>query len=382
MYLFRPVSLTIKPSLIIGFLSLMTGFSMLVGVLIQPPAFLPSRAIPLDIRDYRLTDVGTAPAPGTSDNSLPSSLAQITEWDSLLTASRQIPQSTDQKTDQKTDQRLDQATSIQRPSTAPARPSRNRQDIPKPGVVSKAVLSYALPKLTAANRSADFVGFEVPAIMTTSLPAGLDALPVPQKKELFVRLLLPLILSANDEIIQHQLRLEKSLSSGADRQSSYLANHYGMKEFDPDNAVDIAELRKRIQPIPVSLAMAQAAIESGWGSSRFALQGNALFGQWAWKASAGLKPLEGSNSKAVVRSFPDLMSSVRAYMKNLNSHRAYSDLRDMRAEILSEGRQPTGIELAIHLDNYAEIGQAYVQKLQTIISSNRFYYLEQVVLSR
>ena len=381
MYLFRPISLTIKPSLIIGFLSVMMGVSVLVGVVIKPPALLPSQATPFQFQDYRLADLD-----GAADQEKPvgkrrqTDIGQYDQDNDLQVISRDLA-GTDQVSSDgidnlRTSSDLASHLDVKKPDQRRTKPA----NIPTSMAVSEAVLTYALPKLNAANKPSDFAGFQVPAVMTQSLPKGLDALPVAQKKELFVRMLLPMILSANDEIIQHQLRLEKSLSAGANRQTSYLASLYGMKDFDPGNTADIIELRQRIQPIPVSLALAQAAIESGWGSSRFALQGNALFGQWAWKASAGLKPLEGSNSKAVVRSFPDLMSSVRAYMKNLNSHRAYGELRAMRAEILAEGRQPTGIELAIHLDNYAEIGQAYVQKLQTIISSNRFHYLEQVRL--
>ena len=126
----------------------------------------------------------------------------------------------------------------------------------------------------------------------------------------------------------------------------------------------------RADVIPVSLALAQAAVESGWGTSRFAVQGNALFGQWAWKESAGLKPLQASNDRAVVRSFPNLFGSVRAYMHNLNTHSSYGDLRRQRARLADRDERGKGYALAGNLDRYAEIGMEYVDKLRTIIRVN------------
>ena len=122
--------------------------------------------------------------------------------------------------------------------------------------------------------------------------------------------------------------------------------------------------------VPVSLALAQAAIESGWGTSRFALQGNALFGQWAWQKDAGLKPARASNSEAVVRSFPNLFGSVRAYMHNLNTHPRYATFRARRHLLRRRTQSDLGYQLSNFLDGYAEIGEVYVAKLKTLIRSN------------
>ena len=122
----------------------------------------------------------------------------------------------------------------------------------------------------------------------------------------------------------------------------------------------------------MGLALAQAAVESGWGTSRFARQGNALFGQWAWTDSAGMRPLAASNDHAVVRSFGSLLESVRAYMHNLNTHQNYKRFRDARYSLKPQAEEVKAIRLAAYLDSYAEIGQAYVKKLLAVMSSNNF----------
>ena len=137
--------------------------------------------------------------------------------------------------------------------------------------------------------------------------------------------------------------------------------------------IKLAELLlHRVDTIPVALALAQAAVESGWGTSRFAQQGNALFGQWAWTESAGMRPLAASNERAVVRSFGSLFESVRAYMHNLNTHQNYSRFRDARYHLRPQAEKIKASRLATYLDSYAEIGQAYVKKLLAVMSSNNF----------
>ena len=151
------------------------------------------------------------------------------------------------------------------------------------------------------------------------------------------------------------------------------------------DAVNIDEfvrlVNERVLPVPTSLALAQAAIESGWGTSRFSIQGNALFGQWSWSPESGLKPLEASNSQAVVRSFPEIQGSVTAYMKNLNSHYAYQEFRELRNSYVSDGKWPDGLDLASAMHPYAEIGDYYVDTIKNIIMQNnlgRFDFSELV----
>ena len=145
-----------------------------------------------------------------------------------------------------------------------------------------------------------------------------------------------------------------------------------MANFEGDSTALEDELLSRIAPIPTSLALAQAAVESGWGQSRFAKEGNALFGQWAWRADQGIKPLDASNSRAVIRSFATIYDSVFAYMHNLNTHYAYQDLRTVRAQELEQSDRVSGIKLARYLTAYAELGEKYVYVLQSMILQNRF----------
>jgi uncharacterized FlgJ-related protein len=127
----------------------------------------------------------------------------------------------------------------------------------------------------------------------------------------------------------------------------------------------------RVDIIPPSLALAQAAEESGWGTSRFADVGNALFGQWTW--SEGIAPLEQREGKGDYRiaKFDSPLDSVRAYMLNLNTHAAYRSLRERRREMRVRGDQLSGWELAETLTSYSERGAAYVETLHTIMRVNR-----------
>ena len=222
---------------------------------------------------------------------------------------------------------------------------------------------------------------EVPSIFVKAVPRGLNNLPIEDKKAIFIRLMLPLILNANREIWEQREILELA-KNATDYQA--VMNIAMMYKINTD-AVGMDELiilaNERVLPVPTSLALAQAAIESGWGSSRFSIQGNALFGQWSWLPESGLKPLEASNSQAVVRSFPDLQSSVTAYMKNLNTHFAYQEFRELRNSYISDGKWPNGLDLAPAMHPYAEIGEHYVNSIKNIITQNnlvRFDYSELV----
>jgi Bax protein len=133
---------------------------------------------------------------------------------------------------------------------------------------------------------------------------------------------------------------------------------------------DLSVLKIRMDEIPVSLAIAQAAKETGWGTSRFAQQGNALFGQWTWSGE-GLKPKEADKNEGhKVMRFNVLQASVRAYQRNLNTHSSYEDFRLARAELRDQGRSLDSMVLSKYLDKYAETGNQYVEVLQKIIKQN------------
>ena len=134
---------------------------------------------------------------------------------------------------------------------------------------------------------------------------------------------------------------------------------------------DLSKLKIRMDEIPVSLAIAQAAKETGWGSSRFAQEGNALFGQWTWSGE-GLKPKEADENKGhKVMKFNVLQASVRAYQRNLNTHSSYKAFRKARAELRDLDKPLDSIVLSKYLNKYAETGNQYVEVLQKIILQNK-----------
>ena len=197
------------------------------------------------------------------------------------------------------------------------------------------------------------------------------------QKQSFINLVLPLILAANDELLQRREAVQAAVQAHDRDKLDQWAVLYRIEAEKLDDTGLAERLLRRVDTIPVALALAQAAVESGWGTSRFVRQGNALFGQWAWTESAGMRPLAASNDRAVVRSFGSLLESVRAYMHNLNTHQNYKRFRDARYRLKPQTEAIKARRLAAYLDSYAEIGQAYVEKLLVIISSNNFdHYAE------
>ena len=229
------------------------------------------------------------------------------------------------------------------------------------------------------------VAFEdgmVPSHNKVKIPDGIETLTVPARKQAFIELLLPLIIKANDVILQRRDKLKAAIEAGDSETIQQLANLYGLRKFDGTQEALHAQLLNRIAPVPHSLALAQAAVESGWGQSRFAKEGNALFGQWAWSADQGIKPLDASNSRAVIRSFATIYDSVFAYIHNLNTHYAYQDFRDVRAQDIAQDKRISGLKLARYLTAYAELGEKYVYTLQSMILQNRFDIYETYRLAR
>ena len=210
---------------------------------------------------------------------------------------------------------------------------------------------------------------EVPRLFVVRL-SDLRPLDTDLRKERFKQTILPLILRANEDIA----RQRKAVIQGIETEDNDLLRSFAKRYRMPASLIDkqgwTDELLLRVAPIPVSIALAQAAIESGWGQSRFALEGNALFGQWVWNDKLGIKAANQSDPRASVRRFPDLLSSVRAYMFNLNSHRAYGSFRDIRSRRMAAPDEISVNEVIEGLSNYAQNGDAYVGKIRRIISQN------------
>ena len=191
-----------------------------------------------------------------------------------------------------------------------------------------------------------------------------------ERKELFIQIVLPLILQENNYIRLDRKKLFAILNKN---NNTNLEKKWLIKKFKQYGvpSKDLSVLKIRMDEVPVSLAIAQAAKETGWGTSRFAQEGNALYGQWTWTGN-GLKPKgadQDQNHK--VMTFKVLQASVRAYQRNLNTHSSYMNFRAARAELRDAKKPLDSLELSKHLDKYAETGEEYVEILQKIIKQNK-----------
>ena len=191
-----------------------------------------------------------------------------------------------------------------------------------------------------------------------------------KRKEFFIQIVLPLIIKENNNIKLDRVTLFNIInkSNNTISEINWLEKKY--KQYGVKSK-DLSTLKIRMDEIPVSLAIAQAAKETGWGTSRFAQEGNALFGQWTWSGE-GLKPKdsEGDAGHKVMK-FNVLQASVRAYQRNLNTHSSYKDFRKARAELRDSRKPLDSIKLSKYLNKYAETGIQYIEVLQKIIMQNK-----------
>ena len=211
----------------------------------------------------------------------------------------------------------------------------------------------------------------VKPIYFTQFPRDLDNLQsVKLKKETFIQIVLPLIVAENEKILEDREKLKtlvgKKFTTDAEKQ--WLRQklfEYKVKKQD------LEELLLRMDMIPVSIALAQAAKESGWGTSRFALEGNAIFGQWTWDGQ-GIAPLDRDGDKNhKILKFPILRASVKAYKNNLNTHKSYNKFRERRKQFRNKNKSIKGLDLTDTLKNYAQTGSEYTKILNQIIKQNR-----------
>lgn len=203
----------------------------------------------------------------------------------------------------------------------------------------------------------------------------LDELPsVDDRKVTFISIVLPMILRVNEGILG-QRRLVEAVVACRDRgQLPGPALQTRIQGFHDRYGTDgdLDALLRRMDVVPPSLAIAQAAIESGWGTSRFVVLGNALFGQRTTNPARGMRPANLSDTTPVrVAAFDHLVASVNSYVHNLNTHPAYRTFRDRRIAFRRSGGEPDGLALAATLAAYSARGQGYVRDLQSIIRANR-----------
>ena len=198
-----------------------------------------------------------------------------------------------------------------------------------------------------------------------------------KRKSLFIKIILPLILEENNRILLDRKRLFRILNKNKNSKKEINWLNIKFKQYGVLNK-DIPTLKVRMDIVPVSLALAQAAKETGWGTSRFALEGNALFGQWTWSGN-GIKPAGAEdNTKHKVMKFKVLKASVRAYQRNLNTHLSYKSFRQLRAQLRDDNKQLDSLILADQLNNYAETGKEYTKILKQIIQQNSLKDFDEV----
>lgn len=229
----------------------------------------------------------------------------------------------------------------------------------------------------------------VPRVFLPAMPRDWRKLAkVTERKRAFTMIVLPLILHANEILLKENERL-RTLSARIEAKKALsernriwvlkLAELYKVKAAKVTGEV-VRALRHRVDIVPPSLAIAQAAIESGWGTSRFATQGNALFGQWSNDKGGNMIPARRDAGRTyAIQRFGSLLASVKAYMRNLNTHRAYRKFRAARAKIRAAGEEVAGRPLAKLLGSYSQQGPKYVSALASIMEKNRLAALDRAV---
>tara|TARA_B100001564_G_scaffold347930_1_gene349238 strand:- start:1983 stop:2933 length:951 start_codon:yes stop_codon:yes gene_type:complete len=214
-------------------------------------------------------------------------------------------------------------------------------------------------------------------VIFSSLPRDfMDIQPVIERKRLFINTLIPIIYSENLQILNDRKKILDwwRESDGENFSRDFwpqwlfeLSEKYGSSDSNLGN------LLIRVDIIPISLALAQAAIESGWGTSRYSREGNAVFGQYTFDESKGLKPKDrNKNDEFFIKKFSNLSESVRSYLKNINTHLAYADFREERKKLRMSGENLSGYKLVNFLKDYSERREFYIKDVKEIMSSNNF----------
>ena len=223
-------------------------------------------------------------------------------------------------------------------------------------------------------------GSRVKPVYLSKLPKDLKKIKSTQKKkDTFIKIVMPLILDENNKILENRKKLFKILSKQNNSRGEKVWLKRRFEDYEIKNE-DVTELKVRMDIIPVSIAIAQAAKESGWGTSRFALEGNAMFGQWTY-GKDGISPLKREKNKGhKILKFPMLRSSVQAYKNNLNTHSGYREFREKRAELRRKNKKISGVDLVDFLHNYAATGKEYTKILKQIINQNDLTDFDNAIL--
>ncbi|MBA54932.1 MAG: glucosaminidase [Pseudomonadales bacterium] len=246
-------------------------------------------------------------------------------------------------------------------------------------------INYSLENWQTGDRS-------VPRVYLLNIPdrwrtqyAG--ELSTADKKRYFFFMLAPMVLRANETIARQRAFIEgmrqvKTWSAEDLQQLEGIAREYRVAApVSYSDAKAFSSLLERVDVVPASLAMAQAAIESGWGTSRFASEGNALFGQWTWGEDAIVpERVRTELGNYGIKAFRTPFESITAYMHNLNTHQAYAELRQLRARARKDNQAVSGTALAAGLMKYSERGEAYVKELRALIRVNQLREVDKAYL--
>ena len=220
-------------------------------------------------------------------------------------------------------------------------------------------------------------------IIFSSLPEDFMNLePVQTRKDLFIKTILPIIFLENQKILKER---NKILQWWIDTDGELIKRDFWPQwlkdisnkySYDKDN---IGDLLMSVDIIPISLVLSQAAIESGWGTSRYAREGNAIFGQYTFKQEIGILPKERPDTESfLVRKFQSLSDSTASYIKNLNTHNAYKEFREQRKKIRMNGQKLQGYVLSDYLKNYSERKELYIIDLKKMINDNNFSEFDEI----
>ena len=229
----------------------------------------------------------------------------------------------------------------------------------------------------------------LPRMYFSHIPNNIHKYEIHEKKKVFLSLLLPIALRGNELVLQERKLIDSIFKKNNIYKIEYFSKKYKVKNFKKINYSNLTnnqlteikkELLIKINKIPISMILAQAIIESGWGSSRFAKEGHALFGEWTWENDVGIKPKENLDANFSVKKFKNLLESMNSYILNLNRHPAYKNMRSYRDLMNKTDKIITGYDTANYLESYAEIGFAYVTKVIKMIKSNKLTIFENVKL--
>ena len=266
---------------------------------------------------------------------------------------------------------------------------------PNADVYEPLVLNYEDEIIFSATKTSDLESFlnqislnyknisnleKLPNFSLLSLPKDLSNVePTSRRKEIFLSSILPLVVKSNLDILNDRKILCEAIKNKDNKKKEEIAKKHYIDLSKIEKLMIDNTLIRKIDIVPISLVMAQAAAESGWGTSRFALEGNALFGQWTWDKSKGIQPKFASDQKAAVRKFETLSDSVNSYLSNLNTHIAYSSMRAKRNRNCNQKKLISGYELANWMGNYAITRDEYIKLLRLIIKKNNLVLLDNLI---